>query len=276
MNSRSHQRSGTPISALSRRRLLELGGLGLTAATLGACATHATEDALPTSQSASNTPTRSLQPEVPPTPQSNPPVVPTAVESQPMVQICREAWGAAPARPGGRPHTISRMTLHHTATVLGDNRYAPDRLRQHQQYHQGDRGWIDIAYHVGIDRNGNIYELRAPELAGDTATDYDPAGHFLVLCEGNFDEESVTEAQLDGAAKAFAWAAQNFKLTSDLLGGHRDFASTACPGENLYAHITSGDLHARIETLLAAGPIDLQRLCGEEAAARIAAIEAGQ
>ncbi|MBX8691190.1 N-acetylmuramoyl-L-alanine amidase [Mycobacterium sp. 20091114027_K0903767] len=168
------------------------------------------------------------------------------------------------------------MTLHHTAVVLGDNRLAPSRLRQHQRFHQNDRGWIDIAYHVGVDRNGNIYELRTPEIAGDTATNYDPAGHFLVLCEGDFDQEPVSEAQLNGAATAFAWAAQQFYLSSDTLGGHRDFADTACPGANLYAHIASGDLHTRIDALLASGPVNLQRLCGDEAATKVRAIEAGQ
>ena len=55
------------------------------------------------------------------------------------------------------------MTIHHTAVVLGNNSNAPARLRQHQQYHQDSQGWIDIAYHIGVDRNGNIFELRKPE-----------------------------------------------------------------------------------------------------------------
>ena len=88
------------------------------------------------------------------------------------------------------------MTLHHEAVVLGDNRNALARLRQDQRYHQDQHGWIDIAYHVGVDRNGNVYELRSTEIAGDTATDYDTTGHFLVLCEGDFDQEAVSEAQL--------------------------------------------------------------------------------
>jgi hypothetical protein len=167
------------------------------------------------------------------------------------------------------------MTLHHTAVVLGDNRNAPARLRQHQQYHQNDKGWIDIAYHVGVDRNGNIYELRTPELAGDTATEYNPSGHFLVLCEGDFDQEEVTEAQLNGAAMAFAWAAQNFHIAPGTLAGHRDFAATSCPGKNLYEHITDGDLALRVDSILAGGAVDLQTICGPEAAARVAQIEAG-
>lgn len=85
----------------------------------------------------------------------------------------------------------------------------------------------------------------------------------------------MSEAQLHGAALAFAWAAQNFHITSNTLAGHRDLAQTSCPGANLYAHLSSGDLKRRIDELLAAGTVDLQRICGPDAAARVAAIEAG-
>ncbi len=135
------------------------------------------------------------------------------------------------------------MTIHHTAAVLGDNSNAPARLRQHQHYHQDTQGWIDIAYHVSVDRKGNIYRLRDPHVVGNTATSYDPAGHFLVVCEGNFDEEEVTEEQLNGAALAFAWAAQQFGISPETLAGHRDKShDTACPGASLYTHVTDGDL----------------------------------
>ncbi len=167
------------------------------------------------------------------------------------------------------------MTLHHTAVALDDNRSIASRLRQHQRYHQDQQGWIDIAYHLGVDRNGNIFELRTPELAGDTATSYDPAGHFLVVCEGDFDHEDVTEDQLRGAALAFAWAAQTFAVMPSTLAGHGDFADTSCPGAKLQAHISAGSLQGRVEELAASGPVNLQRMCGPEAAAVVAAIEAG-
>jgi len=139
---------------VSRRRLLTMaGGLGLTA-TVDACSGTTAAD-----------PARALATPV----------------------ICREAWGARPARPGGTPQTITRMTLHHAAVALGDNRNAPARFRADQRYHQDTLGWIDIAYHFGVDGKGNIYQLRRPEIAGDTATDYNTIGHFLVICEGDFD-----------------------------------------------------------------------------------------
>jgi hypothetical protein len=167
------------------------------------------------------------------------------------------------------------MTLHHEAVALGENRNAPGHLRQDQRYHQDQHGWIDIAYHVAVDRNGNLYELRSTDIAGDTATDYDTTGHFLVLCLGDFDHETVSEAQLHGTALVFAWAVQNFGITSGTLAGHRDLAQTSCPGANLYAHLTSGDLKRRINDLVAGGGVSLQRFCGPDAAAKVAAIEAG-
>ena len=192
--------------------------------------------------------------------------------------LCRESWGAQAPRTGGRPHTLGRMTIHHTAVTLGDNRLSPARLRQHQRYHQDAQSWIDIAYHVSVDRNGNVFELRSTDIADDTATDYDPAGHFLVVCEGNFDEEPVSEQQLHGAALAFAWAATRFGIPTDTIAGHRDAtAATACPGAGLYGHVKSGDLRRRVDALLAdGGTVDMRRVCGPEATAAVADIEAGR
>jgi len=165
------------------------------------------------------------------------------------------------------------MTVHHTAVVLGDNANAPARLRQHQQYHQG-KGWIDIAYHLSVDRKGNIYELRDLNLVGDTATSYNPAGHFLVVCEGNFDEEQITEEQLNGAALAFAWAAEQYGIPADRLAGHKDASGdTSCPGSSLYARIP--DLKDRVGALLATPPVNLQKICGPEADAIVAEIASG-
>jgi hypothetical protein len=190
------------------------------------------------------------------------------------VILGRESWGAAPPRGAGIPHTPNYMTVHHTAVVLGANANAPARLRQHQRYHQDTKGWIDIAYHLSVDRNGNIYELRDPNLVGDTATSYDPTGHFLVVCEGNFDEEAITEAQLDGAALAFAWAAQTYTIPADRLAGHKDASSdTSCPGSSLYSRIP--DLKDRVSTLLDSGPVNLQKISGPEADAIVNEIANG-
>ena len=64
-------------------------------------------------------------------------------------------------------------------------------------------------------------------------------------------------------------------LVKFVLAGHRDYAQTSCPGANLYAHLSSGDLKRRIDTLLTGGGVNLERFCGPSAATRVAAIEAG-
>lgn len=229
------------MSVFSRRQALKFaGGAGLTSLALAA----------PTAAS--------------PTPPSTTGVI-----------LSRDSWGARPARPGGKPHTITRMTIHHSAVALPDNRQIAARLRQHQRYHMDDKGWVDIAYHVAVDRRGNIFQLRNTAIAGDTATDYDTTGHFLVLCEGNFDEEAVTEAQLNGAALVCAWATKQFGIGVDTLGSHREMTSaTDCPGTTLQARVSSGDLKSRIGTLIGSG-FSLVPANGLEAATLVSAIEAG-
>ena len=245
---------------VSRRQMLAIAGGAGVASLLAACSTASSAPAA----------TQTPSPEVP----TN---APSTQSSSPMVSgvmLCRAAWGARPALPGGRPQTVTRMTLHHSAVALPDNRGIIARLQQHQRYHQDDKGWVDIAYHAAVDRRGNIFALRDTAIAGDTATNYDPAGHFLVLCEGNFDDETVSEAQLDSAALVCAWAMREFGITVDTLASHREVTPvTSCPGDGLEAHLTSGDLQQRITDIATSG-FDLQPLCGPDADARVAAIQA--
>src|SRR5687768_11080303 len=68
-----------------------------------------------------------------------------------IARICRSSWGGRPATGAYIPHEISRITVHHSAVALRDNRKAPAQLRSFQTDHQS-RGWVDIAYHMLIDR----------------------------------------------------------------------------------------------------------------------------
>jgi hypothetical protein len=61
--------------------------------------------------------------------------------------ICRKAWGAATARSDFHRHRIRRLTVHHSAVILTNNRKALERFRDHQASLQA-RGWLDIAYHI--------------------------------------------------------------------------------------------------------------------------------
>ena len=188
--------------------------------------------------------------------------------------ICREAWGAQPAAGPFTEHTIERITVHHTAALLEDNRLAPGLTQQHQADHQG-LGWPDVAYHYLIDRNGHVYEGRPHTAVGDTRTSYDPPGHLLIAAKGNFEEQERTPTHPESLVAMVAWGVSEFDVPPSAITGHRDWAATACPGESLYATIASGDLAAAVAEEVEGGPATLEVACGEDASQLVAAIEAG-
>jgi hypothetical protein len=186
--------------------------------------------------------------------------------------ICRGAWGARKPTGEFRRHRIHRLTVHHSATVLGDNREAPERFRDEQRNHQG-RGWPDIAYHVLIDRHGNVYRGRPMWAEGDTATEYNPRGHLQLMCEGNFERQRPSDAQVQALVDVLAWAAARFNVGVRTVRGHRDYAATACPGDALYHRLS--EVRRRVRERLDRGGVRLVELCGEAGKDRVEAIEAG-
>lgn len=188
--------------------------------------------------------------------------------------LCKEAWGASAVAGTFTDHTIERLTVHHTAVVLEANSQAPARARQHQAYHQS-LGWPDLAYHFLIDANGNVYQGRPVAAVGDTGTDYDPTGHFLVCCEGDFNAQSLPAAQLASLVRMLAWGAVAYGVDPSTLRGHRDVATTTCPGDALYAPIADGSLEASVRDLIAAGAPALEVRCDSVAFDKVAAIESG-
>ena len=197
---------------------------------------------------------------------------PADIAGLPTVEVlCRDAVGLTAAAAGARQHRLRQLTLHHTALPLADNRVAPAQLRRHQRFHL-EQGWSDIAYHFAVDLRGNVYELRDPSLAGDTFTDYDPAGHLGVVCEGDFDQQQPTDAMLEGAALLLAHAATAYGLAPGSLSGHREHTLTRCPGGHLVARLP--ELRDRVVEL-AADPVQRRDVCGATGRARVEAITQG-
>jgi hypothetical protein len=186
--------------------------------------------------------------------------------------ICRQAWGARKPTGDFRRHRIRRITVHHSAVVIRDNRIAPERFRDHQAAHQA-RGWPDIAYHLLIDRNGNVFEGRPRWAEGDTATNYDPRGHLLVMCEGNFERQLPSSAQVGALVDVLAWAVERYGVGIRTIRGHLEYADTACPGEALQSRL--GSVRRRVRERLAAGGTRLVDLCGDAGRTRVDAIEVG-
>jgi len=192
----------------------------------------------------------------------------TGLATDTLTIIGREGWTS---RPQGEfsHHIIERITVHHTGAELTDNTAAISRLHQHQDWHMS-HGWPDLAYHFMVDRNGNVYEGRPVDAVGDTFTEYDPTGHLLVCFEGHFDLQDPSPAQLAAMARLVAWAMQTFSVRATKIAGHRDWANTTCPGNNMYWRL-NGLIRAAIDF----DSIEITYLRSQAALDRVAAISAG-
>jgi hypothetical protein len=169
--------------------------------------------------------------------------------------VAREAWGAEPSRNGLRSHDIDRLTLHHSGSPASGVS-GPRAFQGWQDYHFS-LGWPDLAYHFIVGRDGRVYEGRPHAAPGDTATDYDPSGHFLVVVEGDYRTEQLDADQFEAMARVLAWAAVEFDVSPQTISGHRDHASTSCPGGNIQQFIDDGSLERRVEALVEAGGVSM-------------------
>lgn len=190
-----------------------------------------------------------------------------------LTVIERSAWGAKPAAGAYTDHVVGKLTVHHTAAAARDVAGAPARMRGYQSFHQGDKGWEDLAYHFIIDGGGNVYEGRPVTAAGDTATSYDPTGHFLPCLDGNFDEAEPSQAQLSALVRLLAWAAAAFGVDPLEVGSHRDYAGTSCPGANVFSRLDG--IRVGVAAALGQGGVELVYLRGQDGIDRVSAIEAG-
>jgi hypothetical protein len=156
--------------------------------------------------------------------------------------LLRADWGAQAPVAGMNTHRLTHITVHHTAIRQNPTRTLVDKLQGLQKFSQNEGKlasgktkppWPDIPYHYYIDCHGQIAEAREFQFVGDTNTEYDPTGHALVVLEGNFEEEQMTEAQLAALRATVAWLALKWRVPAANIQGHRDYAKTQCPGRNL-------------------------------------------
>jgi hypothetical protein len=168
-----------------------------------------------------------------------------------------EEWGGVRVdltKTAARAHVPNRITLHHGGVAFLRDRDPMQYLRNLQTWSRGTRGWADVPYHYLIDLDGRVYEGRNVMFAGDTNTEYDPAGHALIVVLGNFEEVEPNPAQLEAVVNTMTMLAKRFRLSSDVIAGHKDFsAQTACPGKSLYPYLTNGYFKREVARRLQSG-----------------------
>lgn len=161
-------------------------------------------------------------------------------------------WGGTPDTGTFRRHEIRFITLHHGGTTFSRDEDPEKYLRNLQSWSRSEKKWIGIPYHYLIDLDGNIYEGRDINYAGDTNTEYDPVGHALICVLGNFEEVEPNQRQLDAVVNLFTFLCLKFKLTPEVIKSHKDYSQqTVCPGKNLYRYLENGYFRKEVSRRLA-------------------------
>ena len=214
------------------------------------------------------------------TPGEKHPVVTYTVRGHPSKRIrpphliTREEWGARPYRGEPTPQPYYEYeTFHHTAGY-GAETYeeAVQSLQAIQRLHQDIRGWDDIGYHFVLDKSGRVYQGRP--FADNTPWSEGPplvigahvGGHntgnigIAVLgCyhppEGTYCQDELSPAALDSLVLLMAFLADTYGIESIHIKGHRDWSSTACPGDNNYRLLP--EIRNRVQRVLETGTVKL-------------------
>ncbi|MCB5165037.1 peptidoglycan-binding protein [Streptomyces bambusae] len=166
----------------------------------------------------------------------------------PSVLGCEE-WGARPPKSpvkvlAARPQ---RIIVHHTATAnlaeFGQNR-AVALARAMQTYQMDTGGWIDTGQHFTLSRGAFVTEGRHESLAalrdGDRMVEgAHCSGQNTVAIgienEGTYTSEVPPAEQYAALVALCAHICRQYGIRPYQIYGHRDFNSTQCPGDRLYA-----------------------------------------
>ncbi|MFD7698383.1 N-acetylmuramoyl-L-alanine amidase [Streptomyces sp. NPDC059805] len=182
--------------------------------------------------------------------------------------VTRRGWGANERWRESRFVYTSKVKaafVHHTAT---GNKYtcaqAPSVIRGIYRYHVVSMGWRDIGYNFLVDKCGRIYEGRAGGVAkavlGAHTRGFNTNTMGIAVL-GTYGSKKPSKAAVKAVARLTAWKLGLFGanprgktyLTSgggnlyrkgknvrlNVISGHRDGFSTACPGLQLYRKLGS-------------------------------------
>lgn len=130
-----------------------------------------------------------------------------------------------------------RAILHHAAAKTCD-------AKTIHGWHKNN-GWAGIGYHFVVRKDGTIEEGRPIHTVGAHATgqNFDSIG---VCFEGNFEVETMGEAQKQAGKDLIAWLKATYSLGK--IQRHKDVGSTACPGANFPFEEIAGVAPAKSES----------------------------
>jgi hypothetical protein len=169
---------------------------------------------------------------------------------QPRVHSTRQ-WGAR--APSAAITVLNRrptyIVVHHTATANTSDTsraHAYALSRAIQRFHMDSRGWIDTGQQFTISRGGHITEGRHHSLQvlheglrhvqGSNVANHN-SEVIGIENEGLYTSEDTTDELWESLVDLVTYMSHQYAIPAEHILGHRDFNTTQCPGDRLYARL---------------------------------------
>lgn len=156
--------------------------------------------------------------------------------------MTRSQWGARSPSSSGNSLTGTGkgVCLHWEGPELGSRNHSEcdNLMRSIQNYHMDTQGWSDIAYNLAVCPHGYIFEGRGKGKGSGANGTSDSNHNYPSVCalvgENDPQPSALDTGIADAVAKLRGWG------VGSAMKGHRDFVSTACPGNAIYNKMKDG------------------------------------
>lgn len=175
-----------------------------------------------------------------------------------MRVVTRRQWGARlPACSTPLTSGLRGLAVHYSAADADEQQNHANcagRVAGIQRFHMDTRGWCDIAYNHLVCRHGYVFTGRGyGKRSAANGTNDGNSRYFAVCFLGDDTEgrQDFTEEARDALVELRQEYLRRYPNATETVG-HRNIVSTECPGDEIYAFITSRSFKAAVEGL---GPL---------------------
>ncbi len=157
-----------------------------------------------------------------------------------MRLVTRPQWNARSPKSVTRLSSPAGSTLHWEGPHMGtfSHESCAPKVRGIQNFHMDSRGWADIAYSAIVCPHGWTFEGRWLGVrTAANGTNAGNAAHYAICYLGGEGDPFTDAAKLE-FNEVVAYLDANGAGSE--WKGHRDWKSTACPGDTIYSWVKQG------------------------------------
>lgn len=155
----------------------------------------------------------------------------------PMKLVTRAEWGARSANLTALD--VDMVSVHWEGPHMGTPAHSDCAgiVRGFQDFHIDGRGWSDIAYNAVACPHGYVFEGRGRGRRSAANGDAESNSASYAICFMGGEGDAFTDGARDAINDAAEWLVAD---PARRWGVHRDWVSTACPGDEITAWVRGG------------------------------------